>query len=48
MENLLVILLKPLIALVTLGLICLPVRLLAQRLPDSLLRRILLFRITNK
>lgn len=48
MEWLLAVILKPLIALIFLGFVCLPFRLLAQKLPDNLLRRILLYRITKE
>ena len=37
--------LKPFVALVVLGLICLPARLAVSKLPDSWLKRLLLFRV---
>lgn len=37
--------LKPFVALVVLGLVCLPARLAVQKLPDSWLKRLLLLRV---
>lgn len=39
--------LKPFVALILLGCICLPVRLLVQKLPNSWFKRLLLIRITD-
>lgn len=41
-------LLKPFAALVLFGLICLPVRLLVQRMPESRVKRLLLFRVKDR